>query len=170
MSVRKIALGCIFGGAGILLVFVVLTIVLALLFPERANRSPAPVARPPSPTSPAVSNWTPRPTLRTWTPTPTTSQTPHTALTAAVNTANEYIVQQGGPRATYDDMLNACEVYQELGWDYLAWLEVVRAHIEQDDPPPQAFLRRQAFFEGLMMGMEHATGRAQEGCRLMNAP
>ena len=68
---------------------------------------------------------------------------------------------------TRDDMLDACEVYEGWGWDYLTWLQLTRVWIERDDPTPQVFLRRQAHFEGLIMGMEHATGRAQEGCAKM---
>ena len=58
-------------------------------------------------------------------------------------------------------------MYRDLGWDYVVWLQEVKDYIERDNPSPQVFTRRLAFFEGLMAGMEHATGRAQEGCAKM---
>ena len=46
MPVRKIVLGCLIGGTSLLLVFVLLTIALALLFPDDPQTSPTPTSAP----------------------------------------------------------------------------------------------------------------------------
>ncbi len=171
---RKFLLGCTLGGAGLLLLLILLTIALALLFPDDPQTSPRPdsptpdISRTPipRPTGHIAPTVRPRPTSSTITPRSFTPIPRPTVSRASVvlQRANEYIQRQGGIRVTQGEMFSYCESLRDIQRDLLYWDELTMVISEAGDPPPSEFLRRRAHFEGVLVGLQTVSGSVQSGC------
>ena len=143
---RKIFTGCLYGGAGLALCFVLFAVIVGVCSTP---------SQTPSQTSASV-----------------TRPQASALLTDAVEEADywsdtlssgEYYYE-----VTRDDIRDACRKYSELGWDYARWVSYVDS--ETEEYSGTEYLEWQAFYQGVHIGMEYADsdyGRAQEGCRRM---
>ena len=61
-------------------------------------------------------------------------------------------------------VVDHCETMRDLDWDYLRWSEYKDEVMNQGEPPPSEYLRRQQRFIAIETILQNRTGRLRDGC------
>ena len=109
---------------------------------------------------------TPRPTPRVIRYTPTPAPVRRITTPDIVQAANDYI-GAGGVHVSPSDMVSYCESFRNMGWDLFVWYELTDYLIELTDPTPTEYIAMQTHFDGVLVGMESVSGRAEDGCAVL---
>ena len=117
------------------------------------TKTPEMVVRPTPRPPPQMVRHTPTPVRRATTP-------------DIVRAANDYIGSDS-VRVSRNDMVLYCESFRDMGWDLMLWYDLTDFYIELADPTPAEYLSMQTHFDGVLVGMESVSGRAEDGCAVL---